>query len=236
MAIKYFQSEIIAIVDESPIVKRFFFRPETPLKFTPGQFVMLNLPIEDKYTNRSYSIASEPLDDGTFELVIVLKEDGKGTPYMWANFKVGTQVPVAGPLGKYVLHEPILDPLCLIGTGTGIAPLRSMIRHIIRRNIPHGDIHLVFGNRKEEDILYRSEFEQLAAENDWFHFYPVLSRSSMEWTGRKGYVHGVYQELFQFPDPVTFYICGWSNMVREARDFLKNNGYEKARVKYELYD
>lgn len=237
MGVTYFPAVITAIEDETPGVRRFFFQPEQAMMFSPGQFVMLNLPINDKFTNRSYSIASEPTDDGIFELCIVLKEDGKGTPHIWENFKVGDKVDTAGPFGKFVLQEPILTDICMIATGTGVAPLRSMVRHIIAKNLNHQDIHLVFGNRFQKDILYKTEFEKLAQEHSWFHFHPVLSREKAEnWSGHIGYVHEVYETLFPYPSDTTFYICGWSNMVREARDRLKAVGYGKPQVKYELYD
>ncbi|MBL0339451.1 MAG: hypothetical protein IPP71_00110 [Bacteroidetes bacterium] len=70
------------------MVKRFFIQmPETMnFSFKAGQFIMLDLPIQSKYTNRSYSIASAPSSDNIFELCIVLKPTGLGTPYKWENF------------------------------------------------------------------------------------------------------------------------------------------------------
>jgi ferredoxin-NADP reductase len=93
----FYDAEIIHIIDESEAVKRFFFRMPHLEKFhfKPGQFVMVNLPIESKISYRSYSIASAPGNDNVFELIIVLNPPGLGTPYMWENYKVGMTVPVA---------------------------------------------------------------------------------------------------------------------------------------------
>jgi NAD(P)H-flavin reductase len=238
MKINYRQATIIDIVDESPAVKRFYFKfPETEqFDFKPGQFVMIDLPIDSKITNRSYSIASAPGNDNIFELIIVLNPTGIGTPHMWENFQIGDSVPVAGPIGKFTLPEQINNDLCLIATGTGIAPLRSMLLHIINHNIPHKNIYLVFGCRTTQDILYKLEMQELSSKYPYFNFIPVLSRPNEDWTGAHGYVHHVYEQIFTDKRPATFYLCGWKNMIMEARERLTAMGYDKSQIKFELYD
>jgi ferredoxin-NADP reductase len=236
---QYYETEIIDIIDETPVTKRFFFKVPHLQKFAfkPGQFVMLDLPIESKIHNRSYSIASMPGDDNIFELIIVLNPDGLGTPYMWEHYRVGSKVPVAGPLGKFVLPEKIENDICFICTGTGIAPLRSMATQILKQGIGHQRLYMVFGNRKQQDILYLKEMESLQEQYSEFTFIPVLSRESEStWKGKHGYVHTIYEELFADKRPAHFYICGWKAMIMEARDRLTNMGYTKERIKYELYD
>lgn len=236
----FYDAEIIDIQDETPNTKKFYFRVPHVEKFDfrGGQFVMLDLPIDSKVTHRSYSIASSPPDDNIFELLIVLNPPGLGTPHMWQNYKVGLTVPTAGPLGKFVLHEDLsTDDVCFICTGTGIAPFKSMLGHLFKHNIPHKNLYLVFGSRKVSDILYRKEMEQWEEKYPEFKFIPVLSRETPDtWSGKHGYVHPVYEELFADRRPAHFYICGWKAMVREARDRLLHMGYTKERVKFELYD
>lgn len=236
---QYYDSELIDIIDETPTTKRFFFRVPHLEKFAfkPGQFVMIDLPIQSKITNRSYSIASAPGSDNVFELIIVLNPEGLGTPYMWEHYKTGMTVLVAGPLGKFVLPEKIENDICLIATGTGIAPLRSMANHILKNNLEHRNLYMVFGNRKVPDILYRKEMEELESQYPDFKFIPVLSRETAEtWSGKHGYVHSIYEEIFADQRPAHFYICGWKAMIMEAKDRLMKMGYTKDRIKYELYD
>lgn len=238
MKINYRNAKIVEIIDETPTVKRYYFKfpDEEQFDFKPGQFVMIDLPIESKITNRSYSIASAPNNQNIFELIIVLNPTGLGTPHMWQDFKVGDDVKIAGALGKFTLPENIEHDICMIATGTGIAPLRSMIHHIINKNIPHKNIYLVFGCRTEADILYRTEMEALNEKYPFFSFIPVLSRSHENWHGKKGYVHAIYEEIFEYKQPATFFLCGWKNMIMEARDRLSIMGYEKTNIKFELYD
>lgn len=238
MKIQYRPATIIHIMDESPVVKRFFFKmpDDEKFNFKPGQFVMLDLPIDSKITNRSYSIASAPGDDNIFELIIVLNPPGLGTPHMWENFAIGHQVPVAGPLGKFVLPEQVDKDICFIATGTGIAPLRSMLHHIINHNLSTKNIYMVFGNRTYTDILYHIEMGALSAKFPQFTFIPVLSRADENWQGRRGYVHHVYEEIFEDKRPATFFLCGWKSMIMEARERLAAMGYDKSSIKFELYD
>ena len=238
MAYQYNKCMVTDVQDETEAVKRFFFKVPEELKFSfkAGQFIMLNLPLDSKYTNRSYSIASPPEKDNTFELVIVLNPKGLGTPYLWENVEKGTALEVSKPLGKFTLQEPIEEDLCFIGTGTGIAPLRSMIQYIFRNNIPHKNLYLIFGNRWEKDILYREEMEELASKHPEFKFIPVLSRDNPGWTGKQGYVHPIYQELFADKRPATFYLCGWRDMLIDARKKLEEMGYDKKKIKFESYD
>jgi len=238
MKIEYTSAKIIHIIDESPAVKRFFFKypDQQNFQFKPGQFVMLDLPIESKITNRSYSIASAPGDDNIFELIIVLNPPGLGTPHMWDSFKIGHEVKVAGPIGKFVLPEVIETDLCFIATGTGIAPLRSMLHHIINHNLTSHNIYLVFGTRNYEDILYNIEMTALTAKFPQFNFIPVLSRANESWQGKRGYVHPIYEEIFADKRNANFYLCGWKNMIMEARERLTAMGYQKSQIKFELYD
>lgn len=239
MADDFLSARVVRIVNESPIVKRYFllFEGEESFTYAPGQFVMLNLPIRHEFTTRSYSIASAPDGSNLIELCVVLKEDGAGTPYLFKDIKEGSVLQVSPAQGRFVLNETIDTDVCFIATGTGVAPLRSMVKYIYDNNLPHKNLHLVFGNRTQQDILYRSEFEQLASKHSDFHFHPVLSRDeSADWHGAKGYVHPIYKQLFADVRPATFYICGWSNMVREAKNSLKEMGYGRKQINFELYD
>lgn len=241
MAYEFFDSEVTKILDETDTVKRFFFKFNGFENFTfkAGQFIMLNLPLDSKVNNRSYSIASNPTDDNEFELVIVLKPDGLGTNYLFNNelVKEGTHIPCSKPLGKFTLDESTEKEICFICTGTGVAPFRAMLLDMKKKGtLKDKKINLIFGCRFEKDILYRAEFEQLSQEFPGFNYYPVLSRKSDTWQGEKGYVHGVYEKLYADKQPAIFYICGWKEMIMQARDSLENMGYDRKEIKFELYD
>src|SRR5690606_23861137 len=102
----------------------------------------------------SYSIASMPDSTNVIELVIVHLDGGIGTEYLFNEIKVGSEITLRGPQGVFVLPDDVPENLFLICTGTGIAPYRSMVNYISTNNIPHGNIHLIFGTRTQADLLY----------------------------------------------------------------------------------
>jgi ferredoxin-NADP reductase len=254
MALLDWQKGIITnITDETYNTKRFFFElPDTEkFDFIPGQFVTLDLPIHELKNKRwrSYSIASAPDGTNTFELIIVLNEAGAGTTWLWENAKVGTELPVRGPQGKFVLPENLDTDIYLICTGTGIAPFRSMVEHISRNDIPYQDIYLIYGCRKYADTLYGMEMRSLQQTMTGFKYLPTYSRETADnhLLLRTGYVHAVYEELITRNNylhhlnggtglkPAKFFLCGWKNMIDEARQRLQMMGFDKKAIHFELY-
>lgn len=227
------------IDQETHNTRRFYIEfPELEkMDFTPGQFVTMDLPIHEKKNLRwrSYSIASNPDGTNKIELVIVQAVNGAGTTYLFDNIKEGMDLPMRGPLGKFLLHHPVETDICFVCTGTGIAPFRSMIKDFKATGKPYQNLYLIYGTRVETDILYREEFEQLEKEMPNFHYIPVLSRGDENWKGEKGYVHPVYEKLFADKRPVKFMLCGWTAMIDEAKDRMMAMGYEKKDIHYELY-
>lgn len=225
------------IVDEADSTRRFYISvPEMEtFDFKPGQFVTLDLPIHEKPNKRwrSYSIASWPNGTNEIELIIVLLEGGAGTRYLFNEVQPGSELTFRGPQGVFTLPDKLEKDLFLICTGTGIAPFRSMMHYVALHNIPHKNIYLIFGCRHKCNLLYHDELKQLADSVPGFHYIPTLSRE--EWEGRKGYVHTIYEELAREKPPAEFMLCGWKNMIDEAKQRIQAIGYERKSIHQELY-
>jgi ferredoxin-NADP reductase len=239
---------ITKIEDETANTKRFYFQvPELDeFEFEPGQFVTLDLPIHEKPSKRwrSYSIASWPDGTNCFELVIVLLEGGLGTTYLFNEVKVGTPIILRGPLGHFTLPEKIEKDLFLICTGTGIAPFRSMSHYIRLHQLDFKNIYLIFGCRKLQDALYHDEMKQLEKDLPNFFYIPTYSREDASTGVQTGYVHAVYEKLIndkntiqEAPNqhPAYFFLCGWKQMIDEARDRITALGYDRKAIHLELY-
>lgn len=231
------KSIVIKIEQATPNTRRYWLQmPETEnFDFKPGQFVTLDLPIHEQRNKRwrSYSIASMPDGTNVIELVIVYMDGGLGTEYLFKDIEVGAEITLRGPQGVFVLPEQIPENLFLICTGTGIAPYRSMLNYIKTHNVPHGNIHLVFGTRTQADLLYYDEMRQMEKDLPNFHYHPVLSRE--EWDGHKGYVHAIYEDACKAHPHAHFMLCGWKVMVDEAKQRLLAMGYDKKDIHLELY-
>jgi len=245
MALQPWRKGIVTrIAQETDYTRRFWIRiPELPsFDFTPGQFVTLDLPIDDKPGRRlrSYSIASWPDGSNLIELVIVLLEGGAGTTYLFNEIKEGAELTLRGPQGVFTLPQSIESDLMFICTGTGIAPFRSMMHYMHLHQVPHKNVYLVFGTRTQKDLLYYTEMKALAAKEPGFHFIPTLSRD--QWEGCCGYVHPVYEQIIKEKQNgstelplMNFMLCGWKVMIDEAKERLLRLGYSKKEIHQELY-
>ena len=244
MPTKWFEGEVSKIVDVTSTVRRFFLKVKetTSFDFKPGQFVTVDLPISEKRLGRwrSYSIANAPDNSNTIELCIVKLEGGSGTDYLFNEVKLGSLLRFKGPDGMFVLPSDLDQELVLLCTGTGVAPFRSMIQHVHQQGLDYRSIHLIYGTRYSEGILYRDEFLKLAEEESRFEYSVALSRDrpdeKLDWQ-QSGYIHPIYLERYAKVNPNRiFLICGWSKMIDEAvANLIIKLGYDKTQVKYELY-
>ncbi|MDP9229141.1 MAG: FAD-dependent oxidoreductase [Bacteroidota bacterium] len=229
--------KVIRIENETYNTRRYWIEiPELPtFDFVPGQFVTLDLPIHEKPNKRwrSYSIASWPDGTNVFELVIVLLKGGLGTNYLFNHVTVGSELIYRGAQGVFTLPDILNKDIFLICTGTGIAPYRSIAHHIKINNTPRQNIYLIFGVRTQKDLLYHEEMCELQLDLEKFHYIPTLSRE--DWNGKKGYVHAIYEELCADKQPASFYLCGWKNMIDEAKLRIVQMGYDRKAIRQELY-
>jgi ferredoxin-NADP reductase len=232
---------VTKIVNETQTTRRYWIEiPEVErFDFKPGQFITLDLPIHEKKNKRwrSYSIASPPDGSNIVELVIVYLEGGPGTTYLFNEVKEGSELLLRGPQGVFVLPDQLDRDIFFVCTGTGVAPFRSMLHYIKSKNIAHKNLYLLFGTRLKSDCLYHDELKCLEQDLENYYYLPVFSREPEESEAiKKGYVHRLYEEILQTDKrPAYFYLCGWKNMVDEAKERILALGYDKKDVRLELY-
>jgi CDP-4-dehydro-6-deoxyglucose reductase len=204
--------------------------------FRAGQFITMDLPIGEKRLERwrSYSIANL-CESETIELCISRVPKGSASTYLFDQVERGSSITYKGPLGAFVLPSEMPSTLIMICTGTGVAPFRSMIQAIANRSVVNTEVHLVYGTRTAESILYEEEFIELEQCCNWFNYHVALSREPYK--GYQGYVHNVYYRISTCEQGDTkYYLCGWQNMIDEAVDKLTNDmKVDKKNIYYELY-
>lgn len=234
----WYQGEVVDIIKETKNIRRFFIKiPELEkYDFKAGQHIKIEFPLNVKKNYRQYSFANEPDGSNVFELLIVLDPNGIATNYLFNEVNIGSKLKVSEPRGNFVLKTPVKSDVCFICTGVGLAPLRSIYLDIIKNQIPHKNIYLIFGTRFMKDMIYLDEMAELSSRDD-FGYYPVLSREpSSDWTGERGYVHNKYKEIFRGRNDVEFYICGWRDMVSQTRINLLEMGFDRKYIHFERYD
>ena len=205
--------------------------------FVAGQWLSFktNKPDGEEIT-RAYSIASSPSEDNRFALCLNRVQDGFMSNFL-CDMKEGAEIRCQGPFGDFILRPPLRDTI-FIATGTGIAPLRSMLHWLLADPARHQDkqFWLVFGNRTEQDIYYHDEFLALAGKHANFHYLPTLSRGGPEWQGLRGYVQEHVPAIVQGRTDMHAYICGLDKMIKANRELLKGLGWDRKSILYEKYD
>jgi ferredoxin-NADP reductase len=204
--------------------------------FVPGQWLSTKASTpEGEEITRAYSIASPPAN-GNFAFCLNRVQDGFMSNHL-CNLPEGTEVTFQGPFGNFILHPPMRDTL-FVATGTGIAPIRSMLHWLLADPERHAgrELWLLFGARTENDLYYREEFRRLAADHENFHFLPTLSRATPDWRGLQGYVQEHVQAIVAGRQDMQTYICGLARMVKANRDLLKGLGWDRTAIHYERYD
>ncbi len=240
MATIWYEGKVIARQEIAPQVIQLQLEVQGTacFEYTAGQFITMDLPIGEKRLQRwrSYSLAGAPNGTNILELCIVRSASGIGTQFLFEQAQVGYILRFKGPDGTFVLPQTIDKEIVMVCTGTGVAPFRSMILDLHQKGLNHRGIHLIFGTRREESILYRAELEALSHTIPQFRYDIALSQQP-DWAGYKGYVHQIYLEQYATPHPNRqFYLCGWSNMIDQAvAHLIIDCGYERGQVIYELY-
>lgn len=211
------------------------FAPGTVFDFDAGQFanVILPGPEAGKTIKRAYSIASPPFWKGSIDLCLKLVKGGYATTYFW-GLKEGDNVQIQGPLGRFTPRHPLPKTLIYVSTGTGIAPFRSMIQDLLAKGVPN-EIWNIFGNRYEDEILYKDEFEFLARKHPNFKNVFTVSRPKT-WTGEREYVQVMLKKYIPDAQDKHLYICGLTNMIQAVEAAALEIGFQKQQILYEKYD
>jgi len=183
---------------------------------------------------RPYSIASAPEDaarDGYLELLIGVDAEGAPGPHL--TFDAGARLDVDGPVGRFTLPEQTEEKRFLfIAGGTGIAPLRAMLRHALHR--PHREIGLFYSARAAGEFAFEEELRRLAREGR-IELRQAVTREEPDgtWDGMRGRIR--HEDLAPFVhDPATLcFICGPPALVEEMPAVLQSLGVEKGRIRVE---
>jgi len=151
-------ASVIAIRPETPRAKTFRLALDHPVRHRAGQHYIVRLTAPDGYTaTRSYSIASAPDDSYEFELTVELLADGEVSTFLHDDVIVGDQLDVRGPIGGWFVWTG-QTPALLIGGGSGVVPLMSMLRLARRQNTPEL-VRMIVSVRSPADLYYSDEIE-----------------------------------------------------------------------------
>jgi ferredoxin-NADP reductase len=221
---------VTAIRRETPSVKSFRLAPPTWMAHLPGQHYDVRLTAPDGYrAQRSYSVASSPLDEGEIELTIDRLADGEVSPYFHDVVRVGDEIEIRGPFASYFVwrgSEP--GPVLLVGGGSGVVPLMAMLRHR-RRALPDVPMRLVYSVREAADVIYA---EELAGDPDVLLTY---TRGAPDgWSGHTGRIDAPLLGGAA-AGAMTAYVCGSNGFVETATALLLEAGLAPQWIRTERF-
>lgn len=223
------------VTDETASVRTIELRVPGWPGHRAGQHLDVRLTADDGYqAERSYSIASAPGEPLT--ITVERLDDGEVSPYLTEELRPGDEMEVRGPIGGYFVWDAADagTPLLLVGGGSGIVPLRSILRHRERIGAVT-PTRLLYSARSLADVIYAGE---LGRYHDGVEVIYTLTRNQPPgWTGHTGRVDAALLTDVAWPvseDPLTF-VCGPTSFVEAVATGLVGIGYPPGRVKTERF-
>jgi CDP-4-dehydro-6-deoxyglucose reductase len=205
-----------------------------PFPFQAGQYIDVLL---SGGRRRSFSIASPPHDSRLLELHVRRVAGGEFSERLFAEETRSALLSIEGPLGQFVYRESAA-PMLLIGGGTGMAPLLSILRHVVENGIER-ELHVYWGVRSERDLYAQAQLDDLTARAGGAGravYVPVLSEPGAGWTGRRGWVHEAALRDIAAPDTYDIYAAGPPAMIEAVRGSFIGRGVDRARLFFDSFD
>jgi len=209
-----------------------------PFHFEPGQYIDIML---SGGRRRSFSIASPPHDSRLLELHVRRVNGGELTERLFGEDGGRALLSIEGPLGRFVYRGESSAPMLLVGGGTGFAPLKSILRHIIDNRLPR-DMLLYWGVRTEADLYAQQEIEDFVRRANarlgepTLRYQAVLSDGGPGWTGRRGWVHEAVLEDGVELAARDIYASGPPAMIEAVRREFALRGADPARLYFDSFD
>lgn len=227
---------IAEVIDHGKDAKTFILTGEHPAPFRAGQYLSFSLRIGASVLTRPYSISSSPkwAFEGKYAVTIKRQADGFASEWILDHWKAGDVVTASGPEGTFY-YEPLRDTKRVIGLagGCGITPFLSMA-YAIRDGIEDFELTLLYGSRKECDILYRSELAEIAQATGKVKIVNILSDEQ-----REGYEHGFitaeHIRAASAGEPCSVFLCGPAAMYAFVDKELEKLGLAQKYIRHELY-
>ncbi len=237
-----------AVKRETGDVKTFMLEPVDGFRFIAGQHIDVRLTAPDGYqAQRSYSIASAPERASRVDITIELLEDGEVSPYFHYVVEPDDQIEIRGPIGgPFTWRAKPNTKLLLVGGGSGVVPLMSMLRHRgasdMAEKIP---AVLLYSSRTEHHIIYRDELSDMhSADNNLAVLHTLTRHQPPGWTGRRRRVdvelmrdamHTLNGLNTEAHGDIVCYICGPSDFVENVANYAVELGIAPENIRTERF-
>lgn len=204
------------------------------INFQSGQYIVLIISNTDR---RQYSISTSPQNKKQFKVALDIKPNGKGVNYLM-NLNPGDEINMIGQIGLFVLAPSLSKDLYFLATGTGIAPLKSMVEDLISKDqAKDHNIKVIFGTRYINDIFYQELFNEYLQKDLIKEYKIYLSRPDKEYSGLyEGYITKYFEsKTLEDLKNGQFYVCGGNEMIKSMEAMLLEKGVSESAIFYEKF-
>ncbi|MDQ0391922.1 FAD-binding oxidoreductase [Labrys monachus] len=236
--VKTIEGTVTGVIDLTHDIRRLEISLDQPLKFWAGQYVDITLPGAEALT-RSFSMANTPGESERLAFIIKKYPNGRFSSKLDGELTPGTRLRIKGPYGTCFRRENRNGAVILVGGGSGMSPLWS----ILHDHIASGEqrpVYFFYGARTRNDLFYLDRLAEIAAQNPDFTFVPVLSHAGDDgdWQGEKGFVHevvGAHLRRLGLGEDVDVYACGPAPMIEALTPVLNMNDVEAERTFFDKF-
>jgi NAD(P)H-flavin reductase len=226
MPVHRFAAKVVGMRQLTNDVRQIDFEMIEPseIRFKAGQFISFEVPDvrTGRTVTRPYSIASPPSSSRLISLLLNLVPQGPGSTYLF-GLQEGDEIKFSGPAGNFYLRDDPGRHLLFVATGTGIAPLRSMLLANAERAEPSRTT-LLWGLRSQKDLYYEEELARLNRDLPGSSHVITLSRPEPGWTGPAGRVTTLVRQQIQDVKGLAVYLCGNSAMISDVTGIIQAKG------------
>ena len=235
--VKDYAATVTGITHLTHDIRLLEIETEQPLRFWAGQYVDLTIP--DAGITRSYSMANPPSGQNRLRFIIKQYPQGAFSAALDGGLAVGQRMMVKGPYGTCFRREERPGPMLLIGGGSGMSPLWS----ILQDHVESGEqrpVRFFYGARTRRDLFYLEEIAALTAKLPDFRFIPALSHAEPDdaWTAESGFVHDVVAHTLRVENldgEADAYSCGPPPMIDAVLPVLRMSGIEPERIYFDKF-
>jgi ferredoxin-NADP reductase len=237
LSLRRILARVVEVREETHDVNTYVLKPNARFgTYRPGAYVTVHVTIDGRAVQRAYSLSSPPGDDGLISITVKRVPGGVVSNHLAQVLSKGDVLEISAPTGQFVLESEPKAPLLMISAGSGITPVMSMLRHLVRHG-SNTEVTFLHFARTPNDLIFGRELAAIAERTPRVKVIQCVEEADESWTGHRGrFTLSVLETtLPDFVDAET-YLCGPSGFMRTVMQALEGAGADFSKLRYERFN